>query len=221
MPFGSGFSGFGLAPGPENGVLRTDPASGVTVVSGLSDPGTSILVLDSVGNDHEGFYSCEARYSDETVLTSSPAVLVYSGESFNFSLSSTSSICFLISFFFFAGTSVGSENTIILPPPDQLTVTEGDPVTIPCVGSNQATPSFTTPAGLVAGPFSFDIASITTSQGGEYRCQVELTMASVTVMVIPRSGMFALCLSLVYVCVSVCVCLCVCVCVCVCVQVRW
>ena len=84
MPFGSSFSGSGLAPGPENGVLRT---SGVTVVSGLSDPGTSILVLDSVGNQHEGFYSCEARYSDGTVLTSSPAVLVYSGESFNFSLS--------------------------------------------------------------------------------------------------------------------------------------
>ena len=100
MPFGSGFSGSGLAPGPENGVLSTDPASGVTVVSGLSDPGTSILVLDSVGNQHEGFYWCEARYSDGTVLTSSPAVLVYSGESFNFSLSSTSSICFLISFFF-------------------------------------------------------------------------------------------------------------------------
>ena len=91
-------------------------------------------------------------------------------------------------------------------------------MTIPCVGSNQATPSFTTPAGLVAGPFSFDIASITTSQGGEYRCQVELTMASVTVMVIPRSGMFALCLSLVYVCVSVSVCVCACVCVCVCVS---
>ena len=79
-------------------------------------------------------------------------------------------------------------------------------MTIPCVGSNQAIPSFTAPAGLVAGPFSFDIASITTSQGGEYTCQVGPTMAIVTIMVIPRSGMFALCLSLMYVCVCVCVC---------------
>ena len=57
-------------------VLRTDPASGVTVVSGLSDPGTSILLLDSVGNQHEGLYWCEAWYSDGT---SSPAVLIYDG----------------------------------------------------------------------------------------------------------------------------------------------
>ena len=48
---GSGCSGCGYSE-----VLRTDPASGVTVVSGLSDPGTSILLLDSVGNQYEGFY---------------------------------------------------------------------------------------------------------------------------------------------------------------------
>ena len=71
---GCGYSGYGFSE-----VLRTDPASGVTVVSGLSDPGTSILLLDSVGNQHEGFYWCEAWYSDGTFLISSPAVLIYDG----------------------------------------------------------------------------------------------------------------------------------------------
>ena len=54
-------------------------AVGVTIVGGLADTGTSILVLDAVGNDNEGYYSCVASFSDGMTVNSSRAVLIYDG----------------------------------------------------------------------------------------------------------------------------------------------
>jgi len=54
--------------------------SGVTIEGGLVDPGTSILVLDGVANDDEGYYSCVASFSDGITVNSSRAVLSYDGK---------------------------------------------------------------------------------------------------------------------------------------------
>jgi len=54
--------------------------SGVTIEGGLADPGTSILVLDRVGNDYEGYYSCVASFSGGLTVNSSRGVLVYDGK---------------------------------------------------------------------------------------------------------------------------------------------
>ena len=78
MSFGSGMSGIG--PGPMSGILsNNDTQFGVTIIQ-PADPGTSILVLDSVGNEHEGLYSCVAVFSDGTMITSSQASLTYRGK---------------------------------------------------------------------------------------------------------------------------------------------
>ena len=61
----------------------------VTVVGGLADPGTSILVLDGVGNDQEGFYSCVATFSDGRMINSTRGALIYNGEQL---------LCALVSF---------------------------------------------------------------------------------------------------------------------------
>ena len=73
MSFGSG-SGMGLSPGPSSGILSND-TEGVTIHQ-PADPGTSILILDSVGNDFEGFYSCVAVFPDQ-MRTSSEAALIF------------------------------------------------------------------------------------------------------------------------------------------------
>jgi len=54
--------------------------SGVTIEGGLADPGTSILVLDGVGNDDEGYYSCVTSFSDRITVNSSRGVLIYDGK---------------------------------------------------------------------------------------------------------------------------------------------
>ena len=58
----------------------TNGMSNVTVVGGLADPGTSILVLDGVGNDQEGFYFCVATFSDGRMINSTSGALVYNGQ---------------------------------------------------------------------------------------------------------------------------------------------
>ena len=79
MAFGSGSGrGTGLAPGLTSGML-TNSSDGVTIVE-PADSGTSILILDSVGAEHEGFYSCVALLSDGTMLTSDQASLIYDSE---------------------------------------------------------------------------------------------------------------------------------------------
>ena len=79
MEFGSGM---GLSMMVESGFLTngTTGVANVTIASGLADPGTSILVLDGVGNDQEGFYSCVATFSDGRMINSSSGALIYNGE---------------------------------------------------------------------------------------------------------------------------------------------
>ena len=63
----------------ESGFL-TNGVANVTIVGGLADSGTSILVLDGVGNEQEGFYSCVAILSDGRMINSSSGALIYNGE---------------------------------------------------------------------------------------------------------------------------------------------
>ena len=81
MEFGSGM---GPSMMVEPGFLTsgTVGVANVTVVGGLADPGTSILVLDGVGNDQEGFYSCVATFSDGRMINSTRGALIYNGEKF-------------------------------------------------------------------------------------------------------------------------------------------
>ena len=74
---------FGSRMGPSMMVdpgFLTSGTMGVTIVSGLADSGTSILVLDGVGNEQEGFYSCVATFSDGRMINSSSGALIYNGE---------------------------------------------------------------------------------------------------------------------------------------------
>ena len=82
MSFGSGSSsspssgsGMGLRPGPPSGML-SNGTEGVTIHQ-PADPGTSILILDSVGNEFEGFYSCVAVFANGDNISSSEATLDY------------------------------------------------------------------------------------------------------------------------------------------------
>ena len=74
---------FGSRMGPSMMVdpgFLTSGTMGVTIVSGLADSGTSILVLDGVGNEQEGFYSCVATFSDGRMINSTSGALIYNGE---------------------------------------------------------------------------------------------------------------------------------------------
>ena len=68
----------GLGPGLTSGLL-TNISEGVTIEQ-PSGSGTSVLVLESVDNGHEGFYSCSALFSDGTTLNSSEASLTFNRE---------------------------------------------------------------------------------------------------------------------------------------------
>ena len=70
--------GMGLRPGLSSGELTSD-VEGVTIVQS-TDSGTSILVLNSVGNGDEGLYSCVAVFPNGTRLNSSQAGLTYNRE---------------------------------------------------------------------------------------------------------------------------------------------
>lgn len=86
MSFGSG-SGMGLTPGPSSGMLSND-MDNVTIHQ-PADSGTSILILDSVGNDYEGLYSCVAVFPEE-MRTSSEATLKFNRECFMYQFSNIS-----------------------------------------------------------------------------------------------------------------------------------
>jgi len=75
MEFGSG-----MGPVMMDSRFLSGGAEGVTIVGGLADPGTSILVLDGVGNDDEGYYSCVASLNGGITVNSSRGVLVYDGK---------------------------------------------------------------------------------------------------------------------------------------------
>ena len=82
------------------------------------------------------------------------------------------------------GTSLDDNDVIILAPPTTLSVTEGDTVSIPCVGSGGAAPSFTLDGAMqTSGPYSLDFASIALSDAGTYTCQIGETTANVTINV--------------------------------------
>ena len=66
-------------------------------------------------------------------------------------------------------------------------MTEGDAVSLPCVGSRGAAPSFSLagealPTNL-SGPYSLDFPSVNFSDAGTYTCQVGDATATVTVNV--------------------------------------
>ena len=79
MEFGSGM-GPSMMVDPGFLTNGTTGVANVTIVGGLADPGTSILVLDGVGNEQEGFYSCVATFSDGRMINSSSGALIYNGE---------------------------------------------------------------------------------------------------------------------------------------------
>ena len=79
MEFGSGM-GPSMMVDPGFLTNGTIGVANVTIVGGLADPGTSILVLDGVGNEQEGFYSCVATLSDGRMINSSSGALIYNGE---------------------------------------------------------------------------------------------------------------------------------------------
>ena len=79
IPFSSGSgsgSGMGLRPGPPSGMLYNDTEVGVTIHQ-PADPGTSVLILDSVSDEFEGFYSCVAVFQNDNRIQSSEATLIY------------------------------------------------------------------------------------------------------------------------------------------------
>lgn len=82
------------------------------------------------------------------------------------------------------GTSLGDGDVIILAPPTSISVTEGDAVSLPCVGSRGAAPNFALDGTVqMSGPYSLDFASISVSDNGTYTCQVGDTTANVAVTV--------------------------------------
>ena len=86
--------------------------------------------------------------------------------------------------FILSGTSLGDNDVIVLAPPTSVSVTEGDTVSLPCVGSRGAVPVFSpTGAMQTSSQFSLDFSSITASASGMYTCQIGGTSASVTVNV--------------------------------------
>ena len=66
-------------------------------------------------------------------------------------------------------------------------MTEDDAVSLPCVGSRRAAPSFflagdALPTNL-SGPYSLDFPSVNLSDGGTYTCRVGDATATVTITV--------------------------------------
>ena len=85
------------------------------------------------------------------------------------------------------GTSLGDNDVIILAPPTSVSVTEGDAVSLPCIGSRGTAPTFflggvALPTNL-SGPYSLDFASIDLSDNGTYTCQIGEATATVTINV--------------------------------------
>ena len=85
------------------------------------------------------------------------------------------------------GTSLGDDDVIILAPPTSVLVTEGDAVSLPCIGSRGTAPTFSldgvAPPTSLSNPYSLDFASIDLSDNGTYTCQIGEATATVTINV--------------------------------------
>jgi hypothetical protein len=149
-----------------------DPGSGASPVSSTSDPdvrtlpqtgGTSVLVLENVGPERVGSYHCRVTLdAGENPLISGEGFLVVNE------------------------TAASDVDTIILAPPPSLSVSEGNSVLIPCVGSTQQ-PVFTggSPAATRGTPSSFGltISSADREDRGTIVCQVGGASAEVNLTV--------------------------------------
>ena len=103
------------------------------------------------------------------------------------------STIYLFNLHIILGTSLGDDDVIILAPPPTLSVTEGDAVSLPCVGSGGTPPIFVVngtgvQSPAVSGPYSLDFASIALSDAGTYTCQIGSTNATVTLNVTAMLG---------------------------------
>ena len=78
MQFGSGM---GNVLGPMNGML-TSGTDSITIFTGadVSTTRTSVLLLESVGSQHEGFYRCEVTFGDGRMFTSKNASVMFNCE---------------------------------------------------------------------------------------------------------------------------------------------
>lgn len=90
-------------------------------------------------------------------------------------------------------TSLGDNDVIILAPPTTISVTEGDAVSLPCVGSGGTAPTFTLDGEAVqsaatTGPYSLDFASISVSDNGTYTCEIGEITANVTINITAMLG---------------------------------
>ena len=85
MQFGSEI---GHLMGPMNGML-TNGTFNITIFTGanVTATRTSVLLLENVGNQHEGLYRCQVTFGDGRVLTSRNASLMFDGK-INFLLNS-------------------------------------------------------------------------------------------------------------------------------------
>jgi len=85
--------------------------------------------------------------------------------------------------------TAGNEDTIILEPPNILTVMAGEAVNVPCVASGSQQPTFMFGTSVPSGTqnqYSLDFISITAAVGGEYTCQVGTTTSTFTIDVLGR-----------------------------------
>ena len=84
-----------------------------------------------------------------------------------------------------SGTSLADSDVIVLAPPMSILVTEGDAVSLPCVGSRGTAPSFSLDgvAQTSSSRYSLDLNHITASDDGTYTCQIGVTTADVDVNV--------------------------------------
>ena len=91
-------------------------------------------------------------------------------------------------FAFLSGATLSDNDVIILAPPTNISVTEGDTVSLPCVGSQGTPPTFTVGGvSQTSSQYSLDFVSIATTAAGDYVCQIGTTATTVSVSVTPLS----------------------------------
>lgn len=75
-------------------------------------------------------------------------------------------------------------DNIILAPPTFISATEGNAVSVPCVGLRGTSPTFSSDGLLVnSSQYSLNFASIAAASAGNYTCQVEDSTTNFTVNV--------------------------------------
>ncbi|XP_064387090.1 receptor-type tyrosine-protein phosphatase S-like isoform X2 [Halichondria panicea] len=160
---------FGSGMGPElmDGIL-TNNMDSVTISSGTDviSSRASVLLLDNVGSQHEGFYRCVVTFADEQTLSSRNASLRFNA-------------------------TVASVESIVLAPSD-LTVLEGNTLLVPCVSSGSSLPSFlrvisgtmeTITTGVTQ--LGLEMSNVAITDSGVYTCTVGGVTADVMVTVTP------------------------------------